>query len=192
MNGPLFNEDSTEFFYTHRADEMSGEAVDAYVDGLAEAGVGALFSNVCAMRANYAGQAWEPDWFGYDPEGPDDQPLLRYEPENGVAGTRRRLDSVKRLADLGVNFHARAFARCRTHGLGAWASVRMNDLHDCHLEDSPLLSTFYKQERAAGHVRVPYRYTGWNDRALDWARPEVRQHYMKLIVELLETQEGIW
>jgi hypothetical protein len=190
MRGPLFNQDSTEFFYTRTADQVSGEAVDAWVDSLAEAGVGALFSNVGAMRANYASKAWEPDWHGYDPKGPDDQSVLRYDVENGAAGTRRRLDAQMRLAALGINFHERAFARCKGHGIGCWASIRMNDLHDCHLEDSALLSTFYKQERAEAKVRVPYRFGGWPDRALDWARPEVRDHFMKLVREVLAF-EGI-
>lgn len=190
MRGPLFNQDSTEFFYTHGPDEMSGEAVDAWVDGLAEAGVGTLFSNVNAMKTNYASKVWEPDWHGYDPAAGDDQPVLRHDVEGGAAGTRRRLDAAMRLAALGVNFHERAFARCKRHGIGCWASIRMNDLHDCHLEDSALLSTFYKEQRAAGKVRVPYRFTGWPDRALDWSRPEVREHYMKLVREVL-TFEGI-
>jgi len=185
MKGPIFNQDSTEFFYTHTADQMAGEAVDAWVDSLADAGVGTLLSNVNAMRANYASKVWEPDWFGYDPQGPDDQPVLRHQPENGVAGSRRRLDSAKKLADMGINFHERAFVRCRKHGIGCWTSVRMNDIHDCDQEDSPLLSTFYKQQRAEGKTRVPYRFTGWPDRALDWARPEVRDHYLKFIREQL-------
>lgn len=191
MKGPIFNQDSTEFFYTHTPNQISGEAVDAWVDGLAEAGVGTLVSNTCAMRANYASQVWEPDWQGYDPNGPDDQPVLRYLPKESIPGTRRRLDSAKKLADLDINFHERAFARCQTHGIGAWASVRMNDLHDCDLQDSPLLSTFYKYHPELR--RVPYRYTGWPDRALDWSHQEVRDHYMKLILETLDFDglEGI-
>jgi hypothetical protein len=191
MKGPIFNQDSTEFFYTHTPDQISGEAVDAWVDSLAEAGVGTLVSNTCAMRANYASRVWEPDWHGYDPDGPDDQPVLKHLPPESIAGTRRRLDSAKRLADMGINFHERAFARCRKHGIGAWASVRMNDLHDCHLEDSPLLSTFYKSHPELR--RVPYRFTGWPDRALDWSHPEVHDHYMKLVLEILDFDglEGI-
>ena len=184
MKGVLFNQDSTEFFYTHTADQMSAEAVDAWVDSLADAGVGTLFSNTNAMRANYASRVWETDWHGYDPAGPDDQPVLKYLPADDIPGTRRRLDSAQRLADMGIDFHERAFARCRKRGIGCWASMRMNDLHDCHLQDSPLLSTFYKEHPE--FRRVPYRFTGWPDRALDWAFPEVRDHYLKFVVEHLE------
>ncbi|MCX7598830.1 MAG: hypothetical protein N2512_08200, partial [Armatimonadetes bacterium] len=138
MRGPLFNQDCTDFFVTHPADEISGEAVDAWVDGMAEAGIGVLFSNVNAMRTNYASRVWEPFWHGYDPAAGNDQPVLRY--SENPAEVRRWLDSAMRLSSLGINFHERAFARCRRHGIGRWISIRMNDLHECHVEDSPLLS----------------------------------------------------
>ncbi|MBI3920671.1 MAG: hypothetical protein HY318_04570 [Armatimonadetes bacterium] len=184
LKGPIFNQDSTQFFYDHAADEINGEVVDAWVDSLAGAEVGTLMSNTCAMRANYASKVWETDWHGYDPNGPDDQPVLKYLPKDDIPGTRRRLDSVKKLADMGINFHERAFARCRKNGISCWTSVRMNDLHDCDLEDSPLLSTFYKEHRHL--IRVPYRASSWMDRALDWSHREVRDHYMKLLREQLE------
>ena len=58
--GPLFNQDSTEFFYTNRPEEISGELIDQYIDLLAHAGIGAFVSCVNAQRANYASQVWEP------------------------------------------------------------------------------------------------------------------------------------
>lgn len=185
--GPIFNQDSTEFYFVRTADQMSGETVDAYIDDLARAGIGAFFSDVNAMRANYASKVWETDWHGYDPQGPDDQPVLRHLPAASIAPTRRRLDSAKRLADLGVNFHQRALTRCRHHGIGAWASVRMNDVHDCMTEDTPLLSTFFKAQRAARQLRAPHRDAWWADRGLDWERADVQEHYFKLVCEQLET-----
>ncbi len=187
MQGPVFNQDNTNFFFDHTADEMSGEAVDAYIDQLADCGVRTFVSCVNAMRTNYASRVWEPDWQGYDPSGPDDQPILRHLAPQAVKPTRRRLDSAMRLAAMGINFHQRALARCRRDGIGAWVSIRMNDVHDCMLEDAPLLSGIIKTERAAGLLRVPYRDTSWSDRALDWERPEVREHYLALVREQLET-----
>ena len=187
MAGPVFNQDNTNFFFDHSADEMSGELVDAYIDQLADSGVRTFVSCVNAMRANYASRVWETDWQGYDPRGPDDQPILRHLAPAAVAPTRRRLDSARRLAEMGINFHQRALARCRARGMGAWVSVRMNDVHDCMLEDAPLLSGFFKAERSAGLLREPYRDTSWADRALDWERPEVQAHYLALVREQLET-----
>jgi len=185
LRGPIFNQDDSEFFSTRDPSEVSGEAVDAWVDGIAAAGVGTLMSCVCAMRTNYASRAWEPRWTGYDPQGPDDQPVLAHLPRESVPGTRRWLESETRLAELGINFHERAFARCKQRGIAAWASIRMNDLHDCHLPDSPLLSGFYKSQRGRGLLRAQYRPGGWPELALDWGRAEVRDHYMRLVREVL-------
>lgn len=186
LRGPIFNQDSTDFFFVRTADQMSGEAVDAYIDDLHRAGIGTFFSCGNAMRANYASKVWETDWHGYDPAGPDDQPVLRHLPAASIAPTRRRLDSAKRLADLGVNFHERALARCRHHGIGAWMTVRLNDVHDCMAVDTPLLSTFYKEQRAAKKLRAPYRGKWWAEMGLDWERPEVQEHFLKLVREQLE------
>ena len=185
--GPIFNQDSSDFFFERSREEMSGELVDAYIDQLAQDGVRTFVSCVNAMRTNYASRVWEPDWTGYDEAGPDNQPILRFLAPGAIVPTRRRLDSAKRLADLGVNFHQRALARCRQLGVGAWVSVRMNDVHDCTLEDAPLLSSFFKAQRAAGQLRAPHRNASWTDRALDWERPEVQEHYFKLVCEQLET-----
>lgn len=187
LKGPIFNQDSTEFFFVRTADQMSGETVDAYIDQLAAAGVGTFLSNVNAMRANYASKVWEPDWHGYDPAGPDDQAVLRCLPAEAIPLTRQRLDAAKRLADMGVNFHARALARCRKHGMGAWVAMRMNDVHDCLTEESPLLSTFYKEQRAAKKLRARHRGKWWAEMGLDWERPEVQEHFFKLVQELLTT-----
>ena len=103
--GPIFNQDSTEFFYTHSADEMSGETVDAYIDRLKKAGVATFVSCGNAQRANYASEVWESDWHGYDSEGPDDQPVLKHALKEQIKPFRRRLDSAKRLSEMGVDFH---------------------------------------------------------------------------------------
>ena len=187
--GPVFNLDSTQFFFEHPPAAVSGEAVDAYVDRLADAGVRTLVSCVNAQRANYASRVWEPDWTGYDPAGRDDQPVLRHLPPGAVAATRARLESARRLADLGIDLHDRLGARCRERGLGFWVTVRMNDVHDCFLEDSSLLSTFYKEQRAARRLRAPHRDAWWADRTLDWERPEVRAHYLRLVAEQLATRD---
>jgi hypothetical protein len=182
LKGPILNHDSTAFFVAYSADQMNGALVDGWVDSLTEAGVGVMMSNINAMRANYASKVWEPDWQGYDPAAGDDQPVLKHLPKDVIPVTRKRLESARKLADLGINFHQRAIARCRQRGMPAWISIRMNDLHDCDLPDSPLLSGFFKEHR--DWARVPYR-SGWIDRALDWAHPEVREHYLKLIREAL-------
>ena len=184
VKGVIYNEDCTEFFFINKPDTMSGELVDAFVDGLADAGVGALFSNPNGMRVNVPCRSREAMWHGYDPDGPDDQPFFAEYPAERIKNIRSMLNSMIRLSEMGVDFHARALARCRQRGMEGWISVRMNDVHDVDLPNSPLLSTFWKQNPELR--RVSYRFTIWQERQLDFARPEVRRHYQSLIEEFLE------
>jgi|UniRef100_UPI00404A8773 hypothetical protein len=185
LRGPLFNQDSTDFFYARTPADMTVQSIHDYIDRLAGAGVGTFISCGNAMKANVATEVWEPEWSGYDPAGPDDQPALRHLPSSSIPGTRNRLDAAKRLADQGINFHAEALARCRHHGMGAWMTIRMNDVHGCMDPDSPLLSAFFKEQRAARKLRAMHRDRFWMDRALDWELPEVQEHYLKYICEVL-------
>lgn len=186
--GPILNLDSTQFFFEHTPAQMSNATIDAYIDLVADSGIRTFISCVNAQKANYASRVWEHEWSHYDPAGPDTQPVLSHLAPAAIPPTRQRLDGAKRLADLGINLHARMLARCRARGIGAWVSVRVNDLHDCLLEDSPLLSEFFKEQRATGQLRVTYRGgEWWADRGLDWTRPEVQEHYFALVREQLET-----
>jgi hypothetical protein len=63
--------------------------------------------------------------------------------------------------------------------------MRMNDLHDVTNEKSYMHSTFWLQHR--DYWRVPNSSSGsWTERALDYGVPEVREHAMAFIGELLE------
>lgn len=185
VRGPLFNQDSTDFFYSLTPADMSVASIHAYIDRLAAAGVGTFISCGNAQKANFVSDVWECEWSGYDPAGPDTQEILRHLPKASIPGVRNRLDSVKRLADLGIDFHREALGRCRHHGMGAWMTIRMNDVHGCMEENNPLLSRFFVGQRAARQLRAMHRDRFWMDRALDWERPEVQEHYFKFIVEVL-------
>lgn len=181
--GVIYNQDCTEFFMANPPEAMSGELVDQFVDSLAAAGVAALFSNPSGQRINYASTVREPYWLGYDPDGPDDQPFFDGYPKERLPTIRKLLDAMVRLDRLGVDFHARSLARCHHRGMEGWISVRMNDVHDVDLPTSPQLDTFWKQN--PDFRRVPYRFSRWFDRQLDYARPEVRQHYWVLLEEIV-------
>ena len=184
MKGVLFNQDCTEFFVVNQPETMSGEIVDTFVDSLAEAGVGALFSNTGGQRMNFASTSREPYWLGYDPDGSDDQPFFDGYPKERLKTIRPMLDGMMKLAGMGIDFHARALARCRTHGMEGWISLRMNDVHDVDLSNSPQLDSFWKTHPELR--RVPYRFTQAFDRQLDFAQPAVRQHYWVLVEEVLQ------
>jgi len=188
LSGPIFNQDGTEFFFVNRPEDMSGALVDSYIDQLAHAGIGTFISCVNAQRTNYPSDVWQRDWDGYDPHGPDDQPALRSASGDTLSMTRQRFDSIIRLTEQGVDFNQRALERCRKHDIGAWIGVRMNDVHDCTYPESPLLSQFYNEHRDSGQLRAPHRHHEgwWSEFTLDWERPAVREHYMRLVSEQLE------
>lgn len=189
--GPIFNQDCSEFFCTNPPEAMSGELIDRYIDLLAYAGIGAFSSNVNAQRANYASLVWQTDWDGFDPAGSEDQPMLRGLPKEAREMAWNRFAALFRLAELGIDFHQRAFERCRLHGIATWISIRMNDVHECSEVESPYLSRFFLQHRAEGKLRSPYRQheRWWSEFSLDWELPEVRDHYLKLILERLERDD---
>ena len=74
----------------------------------------------------------------------------------------------------------------RDYGMRPWASLRMNDIHEASAEDSLLFSDFYRQNRKMNRVshREPSSYY---DYALDYHNPEVREYYLSLAKEVLDT-----
>lgn len=74
----------------------------------------------------------------------------------------------------------------RDFGMRPWASLRMNDIHEASAEDSLLFSDFYRKNRHMNRVshREPSSYY---DYALDYHYPEVREYYLSLAKEILDT-----
>jgi len=189
MKGPIFNQDSTEFFFVNSAARMGPGLINEYVDTLAAVGVKTFVSCGNGQRTNYPSDVWQWDWEGYDPNGPDTQPMLKVA-TGGVSASmdRQRLDSLAALAAMGVDFHQQAFSRCRHHGIATWMSVRMNDVHGCTDHGSPMLSDFYVEQRKQCNVRSPHRLgeMWWSEHALDWEQPGVQEHFSKLVCEQLD------
>ncbi len=181
MTGVIFNQDCTQTYYQTPPEEMKPEVFDKLVDSLAAAGITAFLVNSASQKTIYASKVWETFWDGFDPDGPDDQPFLAPLPPERRPAYRTMFANMLSLYQQGCDPVERQIARCRHNGIAPWVSLRMNDLHDCDIPGSPLLSRFYKDH--PHWRRVPYRTASWMDRALDYSRAEVRAHYMKLIRE---------
>ena len=184
MNGVLFNQDSTQIFIETPRGEIEPETLDRLVDGLADCGVTALLANSQAQRTNYDSKVWEHFWDGYDPAAGDDQPFFRPLPTESAAVMAHWVHNMWLLRQQGCDPIERMLARCRQRGVGAWVSLRMNDLHDVDIPESPMLNSFWRQHPE--FRRAPYRFESWPDRALDYGRPEVRDYYFALLRESLE------
>ncbi len=141
--------------------EMALAALDQEVDQYQGIGVSHLFWNVNYQRAGYNSAAWPSYWDMPDPEKQvTEWPRTYYE-----------------LHKLGIDdVFARLIPRCRERGISPWISLRMNDHH--YTSDpsrvSPLL--FEHPELRIHNGKGLFNY----------ARPEVREHYLKLAAEVLQ------
>ena len=182
MTGLIENEDCTDIFYNGTfAEGDAAEEIDRYVDVIAGAGVTALFCNTNARRTNYRSDVWEAFWDGYDPDGPDDQPFFASLPVEQRKGYRKLIHNMYEADRQGVDYPARVIQRCRHHKISPWISLRMNDVHCNDNLDHPFHSELWRKSEyfRQGHP-------GYFARGLDYAHPEVRDHYMALIKETLD------
>jgi hypothetical protein len=182
--GIALNEDDSHYFSTRAGQPLDAGIVDSWVDQYANTQVRELMLCPNAMRTSYDSQVWDPIWRGYDPTGPDDQPLLASTKVADRARARQWIHTAWELAQSGIDVYERWINRARQLGISPWISTRMNDIHNVDDERSYIHSEFWRDNP---HLRrVPYRFTEWTDRALDFGRVEVREHHLSLIRELVE------
>ncbi len=187
MPGIALNEDNSHFFATRAGQRLDVETVASWVDQYAGTQVRELLLCPNAMRTSYASAVWNPIWHGYDPRGAEDQPLFASLPPADRPTARGWVHTAWQLAHDGIDPYAVWIDRARQHGLSPWLSMRMNDLHGVDDEACFMHSDFWRQH--SEYRRVPYRFTGWPDRALDYGRAAVREHHLKLIREMAEVYD---
>jgi hypothetical protein len=167
LSGISINLDSTCFFHTRSAAEMTEAGVDAFCRAYAGAHVRELLFNVNAQRTAYASQVWEPRWEGSPPG-------------DGPTAANMRL-----LHDRGIDPYARWLRGARALGISPWISMRMGDNHHHHDPSAPGHSTLWRTRPDLR--RVTYRAAAQGgDRALDYAQPEVYAWHLALVRELVE------
>jgi hypothetical protein len=175
------NEDNSHYFYTRAGQELTAEKVASFVDQYAGTQVRELVLNGNSQRTSFASKVWDPIWKGYEPEGPDDQALLRSTAAGSRAGVRKWVHTAWLLNGKGIDPYALWIARARKHRLSPWISMRMNDLHNVDDPDSFMHSEFWR--RHPEYRRVPWRAHDWRDRAFDFAHEAVREYHFRLIEE---------
>ncbi|MBM3783402.1 MAG: hypothetical protein FJW30_03530 [Acidobacteria bacterium] len=179
--GLALNEDSNHFFSSRAGQRLTAADVSAFVDQYAGTQVQDLLFNVNAMRAGFPSTTRSSFWDGYDPNGPDTQPLFASVKAEEAKSARAWVHQAWQLHWDGIDVYKLWLARARKHRIGAWVSIRMNDLHNVDDERHYLHSAFWKEHPELR--RVPYRGEQ-RDRALDYLRPEVREHNFALIDEV--------
>ncbi len=170
--GLVINEDNSHFFGTRPAEQMTTEGLNAFVDQYAGTKVNHLFLNPNAMRASFRSGTRDAIW----DEGTQTMP--KADEPGGLWPNNARL-----LHERGLDPYTVWIARSREKGIVPWLSMRMNDVHCVNEPKNFMHSSFWVSH--PDFWRVPGG-GGWTDRALDYGRPEVRDHAMAFVRELLD------
>ena len=179
--GLALNEDSNHYFANRAGRRLTAAEVSAFVDQYAGTQVRELLFNVNAMRAGFRSKTRTSFFDGYDPKGPDNQPMFASVSAQEAKGARAWVHQAWQMDQDGIDPYRLWLERARKHKIGAWVSVRMNDLHNVDDERHYLHSEFWKAHPELR--RVPYRQEQ-RDKALDYLRPEVREHNFRFIEEV--------
>lgn len=172
--GLVINEDNSHFFGSREAASMTLDGLHAFVDQYAGTRVSHLFLCPNSMRASFRSTTRDAIW----DEGTQ---ILPTGDDHGGKWVR----NARLLFERGLDPYAIWIARCREKGISPWLSMRMNDVHDAHDLTSFMHSSFWVQYPQ--YWRVPSSTAAnWLDRALDYGHPEVREHALNFIGELLE------
>lgn len=165
----VINEDNSHFFGSRQPEDMTLAGLHAFVDQYAGSAVTHLFLNANAMRASFRSRSRDAIW---DPvEGKEPEGLW---PQN-----------AKRLHEAGLDPYQVWIDRCREKGVSPWISMRMNDIHSVNEPDNFMHSTFWRNHPE--FWRVPNGSASpWQNRAMNYAHAEVREHQMAFVRELLE------
>jgi len=184
MGRIIFNEDDSARFGLAPAGEITPEHLDRIVDGLADSQVQVMVICCCAQKTNFPGKAWETHCEGFNPNLGNDQPYLTGATPESVEWFRRWAENMWVLHHQGVDPTGRIDNRCHKKGISPWVSIRMNDMHDAHLPDSPIHSRFWREHPE--YWRYQNRFNAWTDRAFDYGQKPVRDYTMSLVQELCE------
>ncbi len=186
MSGIALNEDCSHYFGTNAGQKLDAAKVASWVDGYARGQVKEMIFNPSAMRTSYASKVWDPIWRNYDPDGPDDQPLLKSLSPEGRKGARRWIHTAWQLHRDGIDPYAIWMDASRKRKLSPWISMRMNDSHFTYDRQLYSHSEFWRNHPQ--FRRIPYSSAkAWvTDWSLDYGHKEVREHSVKLIKELIE------
>ncbi len=179
----VLNEDFENFMACYPPEAMCEEGLRKQIDTYATGQVGQLNYCVNGMRALYASKVWEPLWHGIE-RGEDGLPRSRGKVvEDTPLPMRKNALNCRLLSEVVPEHFQYRIDYGRSRGLRMFLSMRMNDLHWIPLPDAQLCSDFWREHTQS--YRAPYQ-AKWPGKALDYADPEVYDHFMKLALEILE------
>ena len=173
----MLNEDNSHFYFFWPSELMTEAGLHAWVDQYADTSVTHLFLNANAMRASFDSATRDAIW----------ETGAQATPAPGSAG-EKWIANARALFERGLDPYAVWIARAREKKLAPWITMRMNDIHDVDDSTNYMHSTFWVNHPE--FRRVPENPQSWQDRALDFTHPEVREHAMSFVRELLDRYDA--
>lgn len=182
---PVANVDSCNFLiHNYRVTDENPEAsFRHYISGFAEAGFKSVVFCVCSKRTNYKSDVWDYWWKGFDPGKGPDQPFFEGTPTNETAYWYPKMKHYLDFHERGADYPAAAVRLSRECGISPWLGIRMNDVHNGAQTNHFKHGTFVTANPQFRRKTANQEYHSY---ALDYAHPEVREHVLKLIRELLD------
>lgn len=172
----IINEDNDHYF-KQTADQMTLEALQAYIDRMKDSYVTHFFMCPQGQRASYDSKVHERIW-----EGMSDGSPVDYGP--GMDGIRWT-SNCKKLFEMGIDPYQVWIERCRKNGISPWITMRMNDVHFVNRPNYFRNFNYWREHQELW--RVPGKTTGaWTDAAFNYAKREVWEFHFACAKELLE------
>ena len=173
----IYDDDSVNIFPS--TEPARAEHIDKYIDKVVEGGADLYLQCAGYHRVFYQSRVWEPWWDEYKERGT----IFGKKVEDGWINA----SPFAQLADKGIDFLEQSLTRCRYRGIASGLTMRMDDLH----YRGPSLGKHTINERLARFYMNEDNYLhdtgrhggGW---ALNYDKPEVREHYLSLFRELVE------
>lgn len=177
------NEDFENFFASNPPEAMNSEGLIRQLKCYRTCGAAQINFCVNGMRAIFDSRNFEPLWTGLTERAgrfyrPDGRELT-----DGLLPSGRNTANCRRLCNAVPNHLQFRIDRGRGMGMRIFLSQRMNDVHVAVEPDCQLNSDFWRNHPE--FRRAPHQ-AKWSGMGLDYARPEVYNHFMALTRELLE------
>lgn len=168
------NEDNDRYIIHAKGEGLTERGIRDYFDSVAAGGaVTHFFMCVSGQRTSYDSKVWEPIWLGCadkDERGRTNVPWCV---------------NAKLLADRGIDPWRIWSARAREKGISPWISMRMNDAHYANYPYKVHRNEQFWWDHDAWWCTPGTRGKKEGVNAFDFARPEVREHAMALVREIL-------
>ena len=177
----VYNQDDSAVFI--QTDEpIEKEHVLGMVDEVARGGADCFLACVQNHKTSYPSDVWEPIWYEYKAHGT----VFGRKGESWIRHARQAM----RLAEMGYDYPELVMKRCREKGIAPGISIRMDDAHyrGPHSVGKSMvtarLAQFYQNTDL--YLKGPDTERMGGSWALNYEKPEVREHYLALIRELVE------